>query len=144
MSLALQFSDQSFEISTDSGATYKPLVCLQTVNLSTELPTTDEDTNCGRYTGLGIASQTVAIDAVCEAEPTISQVTYEDVIGWLFNRTLVTWRYRNAASGSLTAGAAFYNQGTGYFVKADLTGQTGGVIKFAVEFKNIGTPDITP
>lgn len=143
MSLALQFSEQAFEISTDSGSTWKPLVCLQSVDAGLELPITEEDTNCGSYVGLGVAKQAVSIEAVCEAEPTVSQVTWEDVAGWIKNRTLVDYRYQNAAVGSVTAGGAFYFRGEGYFTGGNLTGTTGSVIKFTAEFQAIGDIDVT-
>lgn len=143
MSLALQFSEQSFEISTDGGATYKPLVCLQSADAGLELPTTEEDTNCGSYTGLGVLKQSVSLECVCEAEPTASQVTWEDVAGYMKARTLLTYRYQNAATGSVTAGGAFYFQGEGYFTTGELTGTTGEVIKFTAEFNAIGDIDVT-
>lgn len=143
MALALQFSEQAFEISTDSGATYKDLVCLQSADAGSSLPTTEEDTNCGSFTGLGVFKFNASLECVCEAEPTAAQVTYEDVVGWMKARTLVTFRYQNAATGSVTAGGAFYHQGEGYFTEANLTGTTGEVIKFTTTFNAIGDVDIT-
>ncbi|CAB4140258.1 hypothetical protein UFOVP402_16 [uncultured Caudovirales phage] len=143
MALAHQFSEQSVEVSTDSGATWKPLVCLQSAEVSTELPLTEEDTNCGTFVGLGVMKMNSPIECVCEASPTVSQITYEDVLAFQKARQLVQFRYQNAAVGSVGQGASFYHKAEGYFVNASLTGQTGNVIKFSTEFRAIGDIDIT-
>jgi len=144
MALAAQFSEQSFEISTDGGSSWKALVCLQSADSGLELPTTEEDTNCGSFTGLGVLKNSISLECVCELEPTVSQVTWADVAGWMKNRTLVDYRYQNAATGSVTAGDAFYFRGEGYFTTGNITGTTGQVIKFTTEFNAVGEVDVTP
>jgi len=75
---------QNIEIDVTGGTSYKNLVCLRTGSVNTTMDATTEQTNCGVLTSPSEPQMTVDFDAICEAAPTVAQVSYEDLwVQWL-------------------------------------------------------------
>lgn len=90
-------STQNVLISTDGGANYKTLVCLRTSSVNTTANTTSESTNCGTLTAPGSVAMSLDFDAICETDPSASQITYTQLLSACVNKTLVTVVFEDPA-----------------------------------------------
>lgn len=131
---SIQGLDVVLEISTDGGSTYKTLVCEEDsqADLSNEVTTTR--TKCSTFKGISAVDMTISGNAVCNADPTSEEVSYNDVQNWQKLKTQLNFRYRNAAAGSIAAGQAFEHTGVGYFTQSTVTATAGEVVKFSYTF----------
>lgn len=133
--------NQELEINlTNSGVAgdYKALVCMRNFSVNSELPTTSEETNCGTKTAVGNVSVTVDFDAICETTPTVlSQISYEEMLAALNNKTLVGVRV-----SSPSAGAAYYHQFAAYVTSLSLSQEAGAYISFTGTLTSDGLMDI--
>jgi len=91
----IQGSLQNVEIDVAGGSSYKNLVCLRTSSVNTAVDSTTEQTNCGAVTSVGEPTMTIDFDALCEVAPSVSQVSYEDLLSAMVNKTLVSVRVQN-------------------------------------------------
>lgn len=140
----IQGSLQNIEIDVAGGSSYKNLVCLRTSSVNTTVDSTTEQTNCGAITSVGEATMSVDFDAICEVTPSISQVSYEDLLSAMVNKTLVTVRVQNPTVTGASTGAAYYHQFAGYITDLTLNQSTTEFINFSGSVTSTGTLDITP
>ncbi len=91
----IQGSVQNIEIDTAGGSSYKTLVCLRTSSVNSTVTVNEDETNCGKLTSVGDPGFSFSFDAVCEVAPTISQVSYKDLLtATVGTATNVTWTGR--------------------------------------------------
>ena len=88
----IQGSLQNIEIDVAGGTSYKNLVCLRTSSVNTSVDSTTEQTNCGVLTSVAEPQMSVDFNAICEVSPSVSQVSYEDLLSAMVNKTLVSVR----------------------------------------------------
>jgi hypothetical protein len=134
--------NQNIEIDVAGGSSYKNLVCTSSATLNTTLATTQDQTSCGVLTAVGEPSMTIDFDAVCETSPTVSQVSYEDLLAASVNKTLVSVRVQNPVVTGSSAGAAYYHQFSAYITDLSLASTVGEFIKFSGTISSTGTLDI--
>jgi hypothetical protein len=137
----LQSNLVPFKISSDDGTTYKTLTCLTSANFSGTTSTTEEETQCGTFTGLGANKWEFTTEAVVNLTPTgASEVSYEDCLGFWHNQTLILVKqeYPDAA------GTDFYKQGEAYITSIGNAVQVGNSMTFSLTFKGNGALDIAP
>lgn len=139
----IQGSLQNVEIDVAGGSSYKNLVCLRTSSVNTTMDSTTEQTNCGVLTSVSEPQMTVDFDAVCEVAPSISQVSYEDLLSAMVGKTLVTVRVQNPTVTGASTGAAYYHQFSGYITDLTLNQSTTEFINFSGSISSTGTLDIT-
>jgi hypothetical protein len=139
----IQGSLQNIEIDVAGGSSYKNLVCLRTSSVNTTMDSTTEQTNCGVLTSVSEPQMTVDFDAVCEVAPSVSQVSYEDLLSAMVNKTLVTVRVQNPTVTGASTGAAYYHQFSGYITDLTLNQSTTEFINFSGSISSTGTLDIT-
>lgn len=139
----VQGSLQNIEIDVAGGSSYKNLVCLRTSSVNTTVDSTTEQTNCGVLTSVAEPQMTVDFDAICEVAPSISQVSYEDLLAAAVNKTLVTVRVQNPTVTGASTGAAYYHQFSGYITDLTLNQSTTEFINFSGSISSTGTLDIT-
>lgn len=139
----VQGSLQNIEIDVAGGSSYKNLVCLRTSSVNTTVDSTTEQTNCGVLTSVAEPQMSVDFDAICEVTPTISQVSYEDLLAAAVNKTLVTVRVQNPTVTGASTGAAYYHQFSGYITDLTLNQSTTEFINFSGSISSTGTLDIT-
>lgn len=139
----IQGSLQNVEIDVAGGSSYKNLVCLRTSSVNTTVDSTTEQTNCGVLTSVAEPQMTVDFDAICEVAPSISQVSYEDLLSAMVNKTLVTVRVQNPTVSGASTGAAYYHQFAGYITDLTLNQSTTEFINFSGSINSSGTLDIT-
>lgn len=134
---AIDAINAPLELSTD-GITYKTLVCLTSTGTNMSRDVTRTETFCGISVSLGNLQVTVPFAAICETAPTVSQVTYKEMLGWMAGGTLLYWRIFNGTSGS-----NFFTAGTAFVTSLDLTGDAGTTLTFSGQLDMTGTLDIT-
>jgi hypothetical protein len=138
----IQGSLQNVEIDVANGSSYKSLVCLRTSSVSTTLDTSTDQTNCGVLTSVGEPSMSVAFDAVCEVSPSVSQISYEDLLAASVNKTLIAVRVQNPVVSGSSAGATYYHAFSGYVTDLTLNQSTAEFINFSGTIQSSGTLDI--
>lgn len=124
---------------TGAGTTYKTLVCLQQFDESIEVPVDTQETDCGQKSAPGTPGATVNFTAVCETEPSGSQATLQDCKEAAVNGTKCKVKIESPASGSLSAGDAFYSTYDVYFSNITTQKQTSQAIIFTGTMKSTGT-----
>ena len=115
---------QNIEIDVLGGSSYKNLVCLRTSSVNTTMDATTEQTNCGVLTSPSESQMSLDFDAICETSPTIAQVSYEDLLAAMVNKTIVAVRVQNPVVSGSSAGAAYYHAFSGYITDLTLNQST--------------------
>jgi len=138
--------NQNIEVDvTGAGSSYKNLVCLRNSSVEGTNSVSEEETNCGKLTSVANPGFTFSADAVCETAPTISQVSYKDLLTAFAASTLVAVRFQNPVVTGSSVGAAYYHQAlcyiTGLTLNQDAAG--GAYINFTVTFQSTGVIDVT-
>lgn len=139
----VQGSLQNVEIDVTGGSSYKNLVCLRTSSVNTTVDSTSEQTNCGVLTSVAEPQMSVDFDAICEVSPSVSQVSYKDLLTAQTNKTLVSVRVQNPTVTGASTGAAYYHQFTGYITDLVFNQSTTEFINFSGTIASSGTLDIT-
>lgn len=143
----IQGIDLIFEVrvSGDSDTTWDRLVCALDDQAEMDNEVSEVDTKCGTFTGVKEMKGSYSGNAVANATPNAgTEVTYEDVVFWQKNKTLLDFRYYNAANGAIAQGAAVFQTGSGRFTNSVLTGTTGEVVQFSWTFSPTGEIELTP
>jgi hypothetical protein len=135
---------QNIEIDVAGGSSYKNLVCLRTASVNTTVDSTTEQTNCGPMTSVADATMSVDFDAICEVAPTITQVSYEDLLAAMVNKTLISVRVQNPVVSGSSAGATYYHQFLGFITSLTWNQATTEFINFSGSVTSTGTVDVTP
>jgi hypothetical protein len=135
---------QNVEIDVAGGSSYKNLVCLRTSSVNTTVDSTTEQTNCGPLTSVADATMSIDFDAVCEVAPTITQVSYEDLLAAMVGKTLIAVRVQNPVVSGSSAGATYYHQFLGYITSLTLNQSTTEYINFSGTVTSTGIVDVTP
>jgi len=136
-------SAQNIDIDVSGGSSYKTLVCLASSSVNTTLDTASDQTNCGTLTSVGEPAVSVDFDAVCETAPTVSQISYEDLLAASINKTLISIRVQNPTVTGASVGTVYYHAFSGYVTSLTLTQATADFIKFSGSISSTGTIDIT-
>jgi hypothetical protein len=134
---------QNIEIDVAGGSSYKNLVCLRTGSVNTTMDATVEQTNCGVLTSPSEPQMTVDFDAICEAAPTIAQVSYEDLLAAMVNKTIVTVRVQNPTITGSSVGTVYYHQFAGYITDLTLNQSTTEFVNFSGTIQSSGVLDVT-
>ena len=134
---------QNIEVDVTGGSSYKNLVCLASSSVNTTLDTATDQTNCGVLTSVGEPAIAVSFDAVCEVAPTVSQISYEDLLSASINKTLVSVRVQSPTVTGASVGTVYYHQFSAYVTSLTLTQATADFIKFSGTLSSTGTIDIT-
>lgn len=137
----IESNDVVTEVSTDSGTTWKTLICETTGGFEftrdeSEAPRTkcDSDATGKTITPTGY-SWSMPFDALVDDAPDGTQVTYADCLSWAVNKTLVMVR-RTKATEFLTSGSA-------YLMQLSESSEVDGYVAFSGTFQGTGDLDIT-
>ena len=133
---------QNIEIDVTGGTSYKNLVCLRTSSVNTTMDATTEQTNCGVLTSPSEPQMSLDFDAICETSPTIAQVSYEDLLSAMVNKTLVAVRVQNPVVSGSSAGAAYYHAFSGYITDLTMNQSTTEFINFSGTVQSTGSLDV--
>lgn len=140
----IKSSEQLIEIDVDNGTSYKTLVCVSTGTLDGAAEVTSEETDCGIFTSTGSVTYTVTADAICETAPSVTQVTYQDLLPKFINKSLIAVRIQNPAIGLTTAGSVYYHSFSGYITALTLNKPSSAAyVSFSITLQSDGAIDIT-
>lgn len=135
---------QNVEIDVTGGSSYKNLVCLRTSSVNTTMDATTEQTNCGVLTSPSEPQMSLDFDAICETSPSVSQVSYEDLLGAMVAKTLVSVRVQNPTVTGSSVGTAYYHAFSGYITDLTMNQSTTEFVNFSGTIQSTGTLDVTP
>lgn len=131
------------QISSDGGVTWKTLVCLETYKVPLDTTVNEEETNCGVAVGLGAIKFKPSGTAVMEADPDSTMVTYEDMVKFQANKTLIMFKTEYPGSGA-QYGKNIALSGTCYVTSTSGTFQIGKVIGFDFTLTGTGLVNTNP
>lgn len=135
---------QNVEIDVAGGSSFKNLVCMRTSSVNTTVDSTTEQTNCGPLTSVADATMGVDFDAICEVSPTVTQISYEELLAAMVSKTLISVRVQNPVVSGSSAGATYYHQFLGYVTSLTLNQSTTEFINFSGSVTSTGIVDVTP
>lgn len=128
-----------------SGDEWRTLVCTEDSSFAITNETSERRTNCGIKTSLSDPSFNASGNAVQNATPTTSEVSYNDVKAWQIAKTKLDFQYISEAdvAAGLTEGQGVNNYGSGYFTETTFTGsaEADGVGSFSWTFTGTGVLD---
>ena len=131
------------EIDVANGTSYKTLVCIEDFELSMSSSVETTETQCGQFNVPGTPGAQVTFNAVTNALPEATEISYEDLATVLNNVTKIAVRIQNAAQTSVSAGGAFYHAFSGYVTNLSLPVASNGVVKFSGTIQSTGSIDLT-
>jgi hypothetical protein len=137
-------STQNVEIDVTGGSSFKNLVCLRTSSVNTTMDATIEQTNCGVLTSPSEPQMTVDFDAICETAPTVSQISYEELLNAMVSKTLVNVRIQSPVFSGSSYGAVYYHQFLGYITDLTMNQSTTEFINFSGTIQSTGALDVLP
>ena len=137
-------STQNVEIDVAGGTSYKNLVCLRTSSVNTTMDATTEQTNCGVLTSPSEPQMSLDFDAICETAPSIAQISYEDLLGAMVNKTLVNVRVQNPTVTGASVGTVYYHQFLGYITDLTMNQSSTEFINFSGTIQSTGALDVLP
>lgn len=126
-------------ISTDSGVTYKSVLCKKSFNFNGTTPVNAEETDCGVSKGLGAIDWTVDFEGLVNTTPTTpTEMSAKQISDLWLAQTLVLVKFTTGSGGSNV-----YRQGSGYITDYTETNQVGNLISFTFTLNGVGSPDFT-
>lgn len=137
-------STQNVEIDVTGGSTFKNLVCLRTSSVNTTMDATTEQTNCGVLTSPSEPQMSLDFDAICEVSPTSIQISYEDLLTAMVNKTLVNVRVQSPLFSGSSYGAVYYHQFLGYITDLTMNQSSTEFINFSGTIQSTGALDVLP
>jgi hypothetical protein len=121
------------------------IVCEESSNASISGNVNERKTKCGTITGVDTPTVTLSGSGVAYGDLIAGQISAQNINEWVQAQTQLYFRYRNAASGTLSAGEIVYLSGAGRFNSVTITSDSGeGVVTFDWEFAASGTTSYTP
>lgn len=128
-------------LSSDSGTTYKSVVCKKSWSFTNETSTSKEETDCGVLVGVGANSWSFDVEGVINTTPGSTEVSAEDLLGFSAGQTSLLVKAQYPTSGS--PGADFYMQGACYITNFKITNSVGSLMTFTATITGTGTLDVT-
>lgn len=144
----IQSVNLPLELSTDNKVTWKRAICVEGYTMTNTAPTTDADTQCGRFTGIGIEGTEISGTAVLGMYPSAAELSYTDVRALQLAQTqsgtppTIWYRQQYPASGSI--GSFLYQTQQCLISVTSITNATGQVIKWGFTLKSLGVASLTP
>lgn len=141
MATEIQGIDIIVEVRESAGSdpTWKRLVCEVDNQAELDNEVSETDTKCGTFTGVKDMKGSYSGNAVSNAAPTSSEASYEQVSLWQDDKTLLDFRFYNAAFGAIAEGGVVNQQCVGRFTNTVFTSATGEVTQFSWAFSPTGT-----
>lgn len=105
----------------------------------------ERKTKCGTITSVDTPTITLSGSGVAYGDLVAGEISAKQITEWVINQTTLYFRYRNAASTTITAGEVVYLSGAGRFNSVTVTSDSGdGLVTFDWEFAASGNVAYTP
>lgn len=138
----IQSSLVPLEFSEDTGTTWLKVVCRKGNNFNYDVPTTEEETDCGPIIGVGVGKWGFDVEGALNATPGATELSFKKLLGWATANTKVMVRQQSPGTG--TPGTDFYLSGSCYITNVKQTYATNAAITFSATIKGTGPLDTTP
>ena len=138
----VQGKDDILEVSSDSGVTWKTIICETSHSFQFTRNSSRVATKCDSGTSsviLGSYEWSFQSSFVVETAPSGTQISYEDLLGFAQAGTALQIRNQNGASG-----ANWYTAGTVYITDLTKTAEEAGLVSVDVTLAGDGVLDVTP
>lgn len=119
-----------FAISTD-GSNYSNIVCKKAWDMSLDIPLVQEDTDCGKITGVGTPGFTFNVEFIFNTTPGSGEVSANEVAGYANSSTLVYVK--------VSDGAGYIRSGSGYLTNYKESAPVNGFITATATLTGSGT-----
>ena len=139
MATTIQGSDIELLIRQKNTGDFKTMVCEETVFLDVSNDVNTSKTKCGTFKGVQVADFKLNGTAVFNAEPTNSELSYNEALGFQLDRTRCEFILRNKAFETFTAGDLVRMSGDCFFTSTQFDGSDGQVSKFTWTLEGDGT-----
>lgn len=121
--------------STDN-VTWKSAVCLKTGDVNIDIPTSDEETQCGRLRSESVQDVQFTFEIVANTTPNVAtEISAATIMGYFANRTPVYVRIQPGTGMNIAAYGKIYN------IKSTVTG-SAELYKISGTFKADGDATI--
>lgn len=122
--------------STDN-VNWKSAVCLKTGDVNLDIPTSDEETQCGRLRSEAVQDVQFTFEVVANTTPNAAtEISAKELLGYFANRTSVYVRVQPGTGLNIAAYGKIYN------MKTTVTG-AAELLKFSGTFKADGDATIS-
>lgn len=125
----LQAVDSPIQLRAKGTMPWKTLVCMENYNIPLATNTTETDTFCGTAVGLGLIKFTPSGSFVFEQFPTDDQVTFDQMLDWQLNRTVLEFKVEYQGSNGSGMGITKYLTGECFVTATEMQGQINDVLK---------------
>lgn len=123
---------------------YRTIVCEETSEGGGDASTTDTPTKCGTFTAVAEPVFTVTGSGVVNADPGVGEVSFQQLLDWLANKTRLAAIYQNTGDGNTGTGQAVFMEGEGVLTSVRATSQEGDLVKFSWSFSFSGPVNTDP
>lgn len=137
----VQGSSVPFAISTDSGTTYRTLVCNKAWGFTGDTTVNEDESDCGRHVGLGTTKAEFSIEGLYNTTPASTEISGEELLSLWANKTAFLIKVQYPTSG--TPGGDLYLQGSAYLTNYQVNKATNSLISFTGTILIDGNIDIT-
>lgn len=131
--------DVVLEFSTDSGTTWKFLVCETESGFNAKTETASEQTKCDggtTVTALGAKSWSMSGAGSVKVSPAATEVSYGDLLSWWNNGTALMGRIADSVN------SAFTHKGSVWITELDLKLPVNGSANFTISLTGNGSVTI--
>lgn len=121
------------------------IVCDETNQANLAGNVNERKTKCGTLTSVDTPTVTLSGSGVAYGDLVAGEISAKQLATWVLNQTFLYFRYRNAASGTITAGEVVDLSGGGRFNSITITSDSGdGLVTFDWEYAASGNVAYTP
>jgi hypothetical protein len=128
-------------ISTDSGSTYRTVVCNKAWGFTGDTSITEDESDCGPHTAVGQAKWSFSVEGLYNTTPTSTEISGEELLSLWANKTSFLIKCQYPTSG--TPGGDMYIQGSVYLTNYQINKTTNGFISFSGTLTGDGSVDVT-
>lgn len=133
-----------FSFSTDTGTTWKSIICETSNTFNFERAFDSVETKCDSGTVAktpGAYDWSIDVSAVADNAPSGTQASYEDVLALAVAGTEFLGRLQSPSSG--TPGSDFYKSGNMFISSLSATAEVNGAYQFDMTVQGNGALDIS-
>lgn len=126
------------------GGAFKRAVCVTDSSSDLTSDVTTTRTNCGPKTAVSDPTFTLTVNAVQNADPTSTEVEYQQLKAWVKAKTLLDFNYRNDAdlSNSVAEGEGIQHYGSGYITTlSNAASAEDGTLTYSITITGTGNID---
>lgn len=139
MATEIQGADIELLVREKNVGEFKAMTCEDTVFLDVTNDVSTQKTKCGVFKGIQVADFKLNGSCVHNAEPTSSELSYNEALGFQLDITKCEFILRNKAFSTFAAGELIRMSGDAYFTQTQYDGSNGVAAKFTYTLEGSGS-----